>query len=221
MPPIVAGSFSADRDAPSPVFPMTVTSTITPTTATASAQIRFRPQDAGTTGSIFVFAYAPAARVRSMAEPTAKADGDCVLSQLTPSGHIRVNRVARTSIPNIYAAGDCSDLLPLASVASMQGRTAVFHAMGDAVNPIELRNVTSNIFTQPEIATVGWNQKQIEEGIARSPNQKLLMLPVEASSVIGAIGGIAEIAKEAFGDGGGRTPGAQRPPSSRPPSTGQ
>ena len=59
------------------------------------------------------------------------------------------------------------------------------------------------------------------EGIARSPNQKLLMLPVEASSVIGAIGGIAEIAKEAFGDGGGRTPGAQRPPSSRPPSTGQ
>ena len=39
------------------------------------------------------------------------------------------------------------------------------------------------------------------EGIARSPNQKLLMLPVEAASVIGAIGGIAEIAKEAFGDG--------------------
>ncbi|MBN9629285.1 MAG: FAD-dependent oxidoreductase, partial [Actinobacteria bacterium] len=27
--------------------------------------------------------------------------------QLTPSGHIRVNRVPRTSIPNIYAAGDC------------------------------------------------------------------------------------------------------------------
>ena len=60
------------------------------------------------------------------------------------------------------------------------------------------------------------------EGIARSPNQKLLMLPVEASSVIGAIGGIAEIAKEAFGDGGGRTGTGQRPQSTgRPPSTGQ
>lgn len=59
------------------------------------------------------------------------------------------------------------------------------------------------------------------EGIARSPNQKILMLPVEASSVIGAIGGIAEIAKEAFGDGGQRTPQAQRPQSpSRPPTTG-
>ena len=53
--------------------------------------------------------------------------------QLTDSGHIRVNRVARTSMPTIYAAGDCTDFLPLASVASMQGRTAVFHAMGDAV----------------------------------------------------------------------------------------
>jgi len=93
--------------------------------------------------------------------------------QLTQSGHIRVNRVARTSMPNIYAAGDCSDLLPLASVASMQGRTAVFHAMGDAVKPIELRNVTSNIFTQPEIATVGWSQKKIEEGLAQGQIYKL------------------------------------------------
>jgi regulator of protease activity HflC (stomatin/prohibitin superfamily) len=37
------------------------------------------------------------------------------------------------------------------------------------------------------------------EAIATSPNQKLLMMPVEASSVIGSIGGIAEIAREAFG----------------------
>ena len=93
--------------------------------------------------------------------------------QLTESGHIRVNRVARTNLPSIYAAGDCSDFFPLASVASMQGRTAVFHAMGDAVNPVELRNVTSNIFTQPEIATVGWTQKQIESGLAQGSIYKL------------------------------------------------
>ncbi|NLA09455.1 MAG: FAD-dependent oxidoreductase, partial [Microbacteriaceae bacterium] len=35
--------------------------------------------------------------------------------QLTESGHIRVNRVARTSVPNIYAAGDCTTFVPLAS----------------------------------------------------------------------------------------------------------
>ncbi len=93
--------------------------------------------------------------------------------QLNDGGQIRVNRVARTSVPSVYAAGDCSDFLPLASVASMQGRTAVFHAMGDAVNPTELRNVTSNIFTQPEIATVGWSQRQIEEGVAQGEIYKL------------------------------------------------
>ncbi|NNJ77607.1 MAG: SPFH/Band 7/PHB domain protein [Anderseniella sp.] len=51
------------------------------------------------------------------------------------------------------------------------------------------------------------------ESIAKSPNQKLLMLPVEASSLIGSVAGVAEIAKEAFGHGGGgaqRTGSAQR-----------
>ncbi|MFO1132078.1 MAG: SPFH domain-containing protein [Hyphomicrobiales bacterium] len=48
------------------------------------------------------------------------------------------------------------------------------------------------------------------EQFAASPNQKLLMLPVEASSVIGSIAGIAEIAREAFGS----TPAGQ-PPRSR------
>ncbi|UYN82620.1 MAG: NAD(P)H-quinone dehydrogenase [Microcella sp.] len=95
--------------------------------------------------------------------------------QLTGSGHIAVNRVARTSMPSVYAVGDCSDSLPLASVASMQGRTAVFHAMGDAVTPIQLRNVTSNIFTAPEIATVGFSQKQVEEGETRGSVYKLML----------------------------------------------
>jgi pyruvate/2-oxoglutarate dehydrogenase complex dihydrolipoamide dehydrogenase (E3) component len=98
--------------------------------------------------------------------------------QLTETGHIRVNRVARTSIPNIYAAGDCTTEMPLASVASMMGRTAVYHAMGDAVNPIEIRNVAANIFTQPEIATVGWTQKEIEEGVRRGEVYKM---PLESN----------------------------------------
>jgi regulator of protease activity HflC (stomatin/prohibitin superfamily) len=56
------------------------------------------------------------------------------------------------------------------------------------------------------------------ESIAKSPNQKILMLPVEAASVIGALGGIVEIAKETFGTGTGAA--APRPTGSRPPSTG-
>ena len=53
------------------------------------------------------------------------------------------------------------------------------------------------------------------ETLASAPNQKVLMLPVEASNVIGALGGVAEIAREAFGTT------AQAPRSqSRPPSVG-
>ena len=84
--------------------------------------------------------------------------------QMTPSGHIRVNRVARTSVPNIYAAGDCTNFFPLASVASMQGRQAVFHALGDVVIPLETRRITANIFTAPEIATVGFSEQDIADG---------------------------------------------------------
>lgn len=113
--------------------------------------------------------------------------------QLTDSGHIRVNRVARTSVPSIYAAGDCSDFMPLASVASMQGRTAVFHAMGDAVNPTEARNITSNIFTQPEIATVGWTQKQIEDGIAQGEIYKLPLASNPRAKMMGIKDGFVKI----------------------------
>ena len=83
--------------------------------------------------------------------------------ELTESGHIRVNKVARTAVPSIYAAGDCTDFYPLASVASMQGRTAIMHALGDFVRPIDLRNVAANVFTYPEIATVGWNARSLDE----------------------------------------------------------
>jgi dihydrolipoamide dehydrogenase len=70
-------------------------------------------------------------------------------------GYVRVDRVSRTTAPGIYAAGDCTGVLLLASVAAMQGRIAMWHALGDAVEPLRLSNVAANVFTDPEIATVG------------------------------------------------------------------
>jgi regulator of protease activity HflC (stomatin/prohibitin superfamily) len=43
------------------------------------------------------------------------------------------------------------------------------------------------------------NYMKALEAIARSPNQKILMMPLEASSVIGSLAGLAEITSEAFG----------------------
>ena len=94
--------------------------------------------------------------------------------ELGPAGHIQVDRVSRTTIGGVYAAGDCTGVLPLASVAAMQGRIAMWHALGDAVTPLNVRGVAANIFTEPEIATVGITQSAADD----SPDVESLMLPL-------------------------------------------
>lgn len=83
---------------------------------------------------------------------------------LTRSGHVEVDRVSRTTVRGVYAAGDCTGVLPLASVAAMQGRIAMWHALGDAVAPLQLSTVASSIFTAPEIAAVGVSEAAIRSG---------------------------------------------------------
>ncbi|HET7357484.1 MAG TPA: NAD(P)H-quinone dehydrogenase [Nocardioidaceae bacterium] len=84
--------------------------------------------------------------------------------QVGERGFIRVDRVSRTSARSVYAAGDCTGVLMLASVAAMQGRIAMWHFLGDAVSPLDLGTVSSNVFTAPEIATVGWSQDAVDAG---------------------------------------------------------
>jgi pyruvate/2-oxoglutarate dehydrogenase complex dihydrolipoamide dehydrogenase (E3) component len=83
--------------------------------------------------------------------------------ELAPSGHVVVDRVSRTTVPGIYAAGDVTGVFQLASVAAMQGRIAMWHALGEAVAPIKLKTVAANVFTHPEIATVGVQEKALPE----------------------------------------------------------
>ena len=85
-------------------------------------------------------------------------------SSLKDGGFVNVDRVSRTSARGVYAAGDCTGVLMLASVAAMQGRIAMWHFLGDAVHPLDLKKVSSNVFTAPEIATVGWSQQAIDAG---------------------------------------------------------
>ena len=83
---------------------------------------------------------------------------------LDRGGFVEVDRVSRTSARGVYAAGDCTGVLMLASVAAMQGRIAMWHTLGDAVAPLDLKTVSSNVFTAPEIATVGVTQQQVDAG---------------------------------------------------------
>ncbi len=77
-------------------------------------------------------------------------------------GGIDVDKVGRTSCRWIYAAGDVVGRVMLASVAAMQGRIAMWHALGQAVTPLRWDAVASTIFTDPEVATVGLSREEAE-----------------------------------------------------------
>ncbi len=98
---------------------------------------------------------------------------------LKDGGFINVDRVSRTSARGVYAAGDCTGVLMLASVAAMQGRIAMWHFLGDTVHPLDLKKVSSNVFTAPEIATVGWSQESIDSGEMQA---EAVMLPLSGNA---------------------------------------
>jgi dihydrolipoamide dehydrogenase len=97
---------------------------------------------------------------------------------LDEGGFVKVDRVSRTSARGVYAAGDCTGVLMLASVAAMQGRIAMWHFLGDAVQPLDLKTVSSNVFTAPEIATVGWTQTGVDAG---DIDAETVMLPLSGN----------------------------------------
>ena len=110
---------------------------------------------------------------------------------LTYSRRFSVPLIAITSGPNSSLGKEADIVLPLprAREACPNGlapttSTLLQLALGDAQ--------AINYF-------VANNYIKALESLASAPNQKVLMLPLEASSFIGSISGIAEIAKEAFG----------------------
>ena len=113
--------------------------------------------------------------------------------QMTDSGHIQVNRVARTSVPNIYAAGDCTTFVPLASVASMQGRTAVFHALGDVVIPLERAQHHLEHLHRTRDRDRRLAQKDIEDGIVHGVVHKLPLAANPRAKMMGIKDGFVKL----------------------------
>ena len=98
---------------------------------------------------------------------------------LDGQGFVQVDRVSRTTAPGVYAAGDCTGVMMLASVAAMQGRIAMWHTLGEAVQPIRLGHVAATIFTDPEIATVGVTA---QAAAARESEVMVVKLPLATNA---------------------------------------
>lgn len=80
--------------------------------------------------------------------------------ELLPSGHIRTDLHQRTSVPNIFAAGDCAGPHEIVHVAIQQGETAARAILQTAgARPMDYRLLISVVFTDPQVAMVGLTEK--------------------------------------------------------------
>ena len=108
-------------------------------------------------------------------------------------GYVRVDRVSRTTAGSVYAAGDCTGVLLLASVAAMQGRIAMWHSLGDAVEPLRVANVAATVFTDPEIATVGLGLAASEGERGRIREVKLPLATNARAKMQGVLDGFVKL----------------------------
>jgi dihydrolipoamide dehydrogenase len=80
-------------------------------------------------------------------------------------GVIKIDDQCRTSIKNIYAIGDIVDGPPLAHKASYEGKIAA-EAISGHPSKIDYLAIPAVVFSDPEMATVGFSEQQAkEEGI--------------------------------------------------------
>ena len=83
---------------------------------------------------------------------------------------IATNAQMQTSLPHIYAAGDCTGLYEVVHIAIQQGEIAAHNlAHPDRMKQMDYRLITEVIFTEPQLAVVGLSEKS-----ARAANRTYL-----------------------------------------------
>ncbi|MGH2726473.1 MAG: FAD-dependent oxidoreductase, partial [Actinomycetota bacterium] len=112
---------------------------------------------------------------------------------IAKDGSIPVDGVSRTSVPTIYAAGDVTGRMMLASTAAMQGRIAMWHALGQAVTPLQWDEVAATVFTDPEIATVGLSEADCAERGLQVDVRKLPFATNARAKMVGLEDGFVKV----------------------------
>ncbi len=124
--------------------------------------------------------------------PNSRALGLDALGVENNNGWIKVDRNFRTSISNIYAAGDVTGGVLLAHVASREGICAV-EAMQDKEGVLDYNVVPNCIFTHPEIATVGLSEKKAKDNGLDARSRKFLFSALGKAHILGELDGFVKI----------------------------
>ena len=78
----------------------------------------------------------------------------------TRQGRVVTDAGMRTSVPHIFAAGDCAGPHEIVHIAIQQGETAVYNLLHPrAPRSVDYRLLLSVVFTEPQVAMVGLTEK--------------------------------------------------------------
>ncbi len=81
----------------------------------------------------------------------------------TDKGKIIVDANQQTSVPGVYALGDCTPGQALAHVATREGINAAEHLAGHKITPVDYNNIPGCTYTTPEVASVGYTEKAAKD----------------------------------------------------------
>lgn len=87
---------------------------------------------------------------------------DVVKVKMNDRGYIEVDQQCRTNVANIYAIGDCVPGLALAHKASYEGKV-VAEVIAGKPSAIDYKAIPAVVFSDPEIASVGWSEAEAKE----------------------------------------------------------
>ncbi len=82
-------------------------------------------------------------------------------------GAIAVNEYSVTNVPHIFAVGDVTNRVNLTPVALMEGHAFADTEFGDKPSPVNHDFIPSAVFTHPQIATVGYSEKDAASHFGR------------------------------------------------------
>jgi dihydrolipoamide dehydrogenase len=103
----------------------------------------------------------------------------------TDKGKILVDKYYQTNVPGYYAIGDCTPGQALAHVASAEGIICVEQIAGHHPQPLDYQNIPGCTYCSPEVASVGYTEKQAKEA---GYELKIGKFPFSASGKASAAG---------------------------------
>ncbi len=125
--------------------------------------------------------------------------------ELTERGFIKVDERYQTTIPGVYAAGDCIGGIMLAHTASFEAVEAVEGMFDASHTPRQPRHVPGCTYSHPQVASVGKRERELQEA---GVEYKVGKFPFQALGKAVATGETEGFVKLLFGKEHGELLGA-------------